>query len=247
MNFVKPVVIITGGSQGLGFALAQTLLQASFAVAICARDSTRLVDALQQLNSPDSVFAASGDVTDPTFRSHFIQSVAGRFGRIDALVNNASTLGHTPLPTLLETSASNLRIVFETNFVAPILWVQEALPWLQKAGRGLVVGISSDAAVGGYEGWGVYGSAKAALDLAHVTLGAELPANITALSVDPGDMDTAMHHAAIPDDTGMAHPAEVAKAMCPLFLHLHSHGAIPAPSGARLQVHNGQLVGGGQS
>lgn len=245
MNKTQAVVMITGGSQGLGLALAKVLLENEFAVAVCARNSARLAAAVAQLPHPDRVFTASGDVTDPTFRTHFIGSVSERFGRIDALVNNASSLGDLPMPTLLATTPDNLRQVFETNFIAPLSWVQAALPWLTQARRGLVVGISSDAAVAGYETWGAYGSSKAALDLAHRTLAAELPSSVTAIAVDPGDMDTAMHHAAIPEDSGMASPADVAAAMAPLFAHLRTNSDAPVASGARLQVQQGRLQGGG--
>ncbi len=238
----QPVIIITGASQGLGAALAQVLLTQSYRIAFCARTVSRVNETVATLGFADRVLARAGDVTDAEFRRTFVAETVTTFGRIDAIVNNASTLGDTPLPQLAETSAANLRHVMEVNFIAPILWLQETLPYLAANKRALVVGISSDAAKAGYPGWGVYGSSKAALDLAHRTLGAELPQTVTALAVDPGDMDTAMHHAAIPDDVGMAPPSSVAEVLATLFSPLTQDVDSPFSSGTRLRVAHGHLI-----
>lgn len=239
-----PVVIITGASEGLGAALANVLVDQGFAVAICARRSERLLQTVTELDASGKVFAMPGDVTNANFRRQFIEQTVARFGRIDALVNNASTLGDTPLPLLSAVSAANLRNVFETNVIAPVMWLQETLPWLLQQPAALVLGISSDAAVAGYPNWGAYGCSKAALDLMGRTLGSELPETITSLTVDPGDMDTAMHHAAIPDDSGMASPVTVAEALQPLFAPLVQGLSVSYASGARLIVRDGSLHGG---
>jgi NAD(P)-dependent dehydrogenase (short-subunit alcohol dehydrogenase family) len=115
-------------------------------------------------------------------------------------VNNASDLGEVPRPELAFASVERFRLTLETNLVAPLALIQQALPQLDQT-RGLVVNISSDASQGGYERWGIYGSSKAALDLASKTLSAELkPRHISVVSVDPGDMRTRMHQDAFPGE-----------------------------------------------
>ncbi len=121
-------------------------------------------------------------------------------GGVSLLVNNASDLGETPRPELARASLDRFRDTLETNLVAPLALIQEALPQLERT-RGLIVNITSDAGQVGYERWGVYGSSKAALDLVSRTLAAELkPRGISVISVDPGDMRTQMHQKAFPNE-----------------------------------------------
>ena len=121
-----------------------------------------------------------------------------QFGRLDILVNNASELGPSPLPTLADYPLDKLAQVFNVNVIAPVALVQATLPLL-KTGGGLVINISSDAAIGGYETWGGYGASKAALDLISFTLANELKdSGVAVVSVDPGDLRTDMHQAAYP-------------------------------------------------
>jgi len=121
-------------------------------------------------------------------------------GRLDLLVNNASELGPSPLPPLAEIPLTDIRRVMETNVIGTIALVQSLVPLL-RANQGFVVNISSDAARGGYEGWGAYGASKAALDLASLTMANELRGEgISVVSVDPGDMRTDMHQAAFPGE-----------------------------------------------
>jgi len=117
-------------------------------------------------------------------------------GGVSLLVNNASDLGETPRPELAQASLDLFRTTLETNLVAPLALIQEALPQLERT-RGLIVNITSDASQAGYERWGIYGSSKAALDLVSKTLAIELkPQGISVVSVDPGDMRTQMHQEA---------------------------------------------------
>jgi NAD(P)-dependent dehydrogenase (short-subunit alcohol dehydrogenase family) len=144
-----------------------------------------------------SVVSLPGDVSDPNHRRRLIDA-AGAAGRLDLLVNNASDLGDTPLPPLETASLGTFLRVFEVNTLAPLALIREALPLLVRS-KGLVVNISSDAALGGYPGWGVYGASKAALDLVSKTLAAELrERGVAVVSVDPGDMRTKMHQDAYP-------------------------------------------------
>ncbi len=146
-----------------------------------------------------AVVAIVGDITDAEHRRRLAEA-AESFGRLDLLVNNASGLGLSPLPPLAEYPLDAVEEVFRVNIVAPLGLVQTALPLLQKS-RGLIVNISSDAAVGGYPGWGAYGASKAALDLISATLANELSDDgVAVVSVDPGDMRTRMHQDAFPGE-----------------------------------------------
>jgi NAD(P)-dependent dehydrogenase (short-subunit alcohol dehydrogenase family) len=143
--------------------------------------------------------AIAGDVADPDHRRRLVAAAEER-GRLDLLINNASDLGATPLPSLAEYPLERLERVFAVNVLAPLGLVQNALPLLERTG-GLVINVSSDAALGGYPGWGGYGASKAALDLISLTLGSELaPRGVAVVSVDPGDMRTRMHQAAFPGE-----------------------------------------------
>ncbi|MCL6597840.1 MAG: SDR family oxidoreductase [Alicyclobacillus macrosporangiidus] len=188
----RPVIAITGGSAGLGRALAEVLLRRGMAVALCARRERRLLEAVESLEALGPVDGVAGDVADPRFRNTWLSHVVRRFGHLDALVLNASTLGDIPMPFLRDTHIVNLRTVFEVNTFAPVLMLQQAMPLLAARPRALCLAVSSDAAVGGYPGWGVYGASKAALDLLTKTFARETSLDhIAVYSVDPGDMHRA--------------------------------------------------------
>lgn len=192
--------LITGASRGLGFTLAQFLAAQGYALVITARGQESLAQAAQELETPTTnIISMAGDVTDASHRQRLINA-AEEFGGLDLLVNNASNLGPSPQPELKDYPLEILRRVYETNVFAPLALTQEALALLETK-QGLIVNVSSDAAVGAYEGWGGYGSSKAALDLLSSTLANELkPSGISVVSVDPGDMRTTMHQAAFPDE-----------------------------------------------
>ena len=184
--------IVTGGSRGLGLALVTALAHAGWRVVADGRDPVALHDALGPLG-PD-VVAIAGDVTDPAHRQAL---VAAAGPTIDLVVNNAGGLGPSPLPALDSVPLGELAALFETNVVAPLGLVQAAIERL--APGAVVVDITSDASVEGYEGWGVYGATKAALDQLGRVLAAEHP-ELRVLTVDPGDMRTRMHQDAFPDE-----------------------------------------------
>lgn len=189
------VALVTGASQGLGLALTTALVGRGWHVVVDARDRRRLDAAVGALGS--SVTSIAGDVTDASHRRSMVDAVAAA-GRLDLLVNNASSIGASPLPLLGEIDETTLRAVYETNLVAPLALVRALLPTLAATG-GMVVNISSDAAVEPYPGWGAYGSSKAALDHATAVLAAE-NADVRAYAFDPGDMRTALHQAAFPGE-----------------------------------------------
>ncbi|HYY48739.1 MAG TPA: SDR family oxidoreductase [Thermoplasmata archaeon] len=192
------VAMITGASRGLGRVLAGFLAKQGYALIITARGEAPLQSAAEEFAATGaSVVSIPGDLRDEGHRRNLVEA-ALRAGRLDLLVNNASELGDTPLAPLVEASRTRFRDVLEVNTLAPLALVQEALPLLVRS-RGLVVNISSDAALGGYPGWGVYGATKAALDLVSKTLAAELrDRGVAVVSVDPGDMRTRMHQDAYP-------------------------------------------------
>lgn len=211
------VWIITGASRGLGLALAREVARRREILVICARGEEGLArSALELRSSGAAVRAAAGDVADRAFGRRLIDDARGRFGRVDVLVNNASLLGPSPLPPLREYPLSQLEQVFAANMFGPLFLAQQVLPGMLARGRGLIVNISSDAAVGGYPGWGGYGASKAALDLITHTLARELAGTgVGAVAIDPGDMRTEMHQAAFPgeDISDRPLPEEVAPAV----------------------------------
>jgi NAD(P)-dependent dehydrogenase (short-subunit alcohol dehydrogenase family) len=193
-----PAAIITGGSRGFGRALAIDLAKDGWSVVLDGREPGPLAEVagrLGDLGAPSAVVV--GDVASPAHRRELV-AAAREFGPLELLVNNASSLGPSPLPRLEHYGLADLRDVYEVNVVAPLALVQEALPDLRRA-RGTVVSLSSDAAVEDYEGWGGYGSSKAALDHLHRTLAAEEP-DLRVFEFDPGDMRTDMHQAAFPGE-----------------------------------------------
>jgi NAD(P)-dependent dehydrogenase (short-subunit alcohol dehydrogenase family) len=211
----RPVALITGASAGLGLALAHGLADRGWALVINARGADALKDAADALAAHTDVVPLAGDVTDPQHRADLVEAVS-ELGRLDLLVNNASYLGPSPLQPLGEADLDELHRVYEVDVVAPIALTQALLPELTAA-SGILLNISSDAAVEAYEGWGGYGSAKAALDHATRVLAAEHP-SLAVYAVDPGDLRTAMHQAAFPgeDISDRPEPATVV----PAFLQL---------------------------
>ena|SRR5579875_366440 len=241
----QPVAVITGGSQGLGYSLAKVLLQKGFAVSICARTKADLQKAEATLSQHGPVYAISGDVSGREFREQFIHQTIDRFGRIDALVNNASTLGQVPLPALLDVDVDKITDVFSVNTIAPLHLIQLVWPHFQTHTNSLIIGISSDAAIGGYPTWGIYGASKTAADLFYKTLANELAeSRVTIYSVDPGDMQTAMHHRVDPNASGLRDPHEVANVLATLFTPLVSTQAALYPSGSRLRISAQEIVEG---
>src|SRR5258708_40096396 len=155
-----PTAIITGASRGLGLALAQALARRQWSLVIDARGSEALDEAARRLSAFTAVTPIQGDVADERHRQSLV-SAAG--DSIELLVNNASILGPSPQPALADYPLDVLRDVYEVNTVSPLALAQRALPLL-RARRGTIVNITSDAAVEPYEGWGGYGSSKAALE-----------------------------------------------------------------------------------
>jgi NAD(P)-dependent dehydrogenase (short-subunit alcohol dehydrogenase family) len=189
-----PTAIVTGASRGLGFALVDALADRGWRLVIDARDGAALERAAARLRDRTEVVALAGDVAEPWHRSALVD-VAG--SPVHLLVNNASSLGPSPLPLLADYPLDRLEQVYRTNVLAPLALVQLVLPRLVEGAR--IVNVTSDAAVEAYEGWGGYGSSKAALEQLTAVLAAEHPA-LRVYAVDPGDMNTQMQQDAFPDE-----------------------------------------------
>jgi NAD(P)-dependent dehydrogenase (short-subunit alcohol dehydrogenase family) len=186
-----PVGIVTGASRGLGLALARPLDERGWRLVVDARGGDALLEATAGLGN---VTAIPGDVADPDHRRALVEAAGDR---IDLLVNNAGLLGPSPQPPLADYPLDTLREVYEANVLAPLGLFQLALPRMPAGAA--VLDITSDAGVEAYEGWGGYGSSKAALEQLTAVLAAEHP-GLRVYRVDPGDMRTQMHQDAFPGE-----------------------------------------------
>ena len=186
-----PTGIVTGASRGLGLALARALDERGWRVVVDARGAEALSEATDGLSG---VTAIAGDVADSDHRWALVEA-AGE--PIDLVVNNASLLGPSPLPALADYPLADLRSVYEANVLAPLALLQLALPRLREGAA--ILDITSDAGAEAYEGWGGYGSSKAALEQLTAILAAEHP-GLRVYTVDPGDMRTQMHQDAFPGE-----------------------------------------------
>jgi NAD(P)-dependent dehydrogenase (short-subunit alcohol dehydrogenase family) len=186
--------IITGASRGLGLALARALARREWRLVIDARGARALQEAETELARMTDVVALPGDVTDDWHLNGLLDAAEGR---VDALVNNASDLGPSPLPALSRYPLAALQDVLAVNVLAPLRLAQLALPLMREGGR--IVNVTSDAAVEAYEGWGGYGASKAALEQLTRILAAEHP-DLRVYALDPGDMRTQMHQDAFPGE-----------------------------------------------
>jgi NAD(P)-dependent dehydrogenase (short-subunit alcohol dehydrogenase family) len=208
------VAVVTGASRGLGRALALEMAAAGASLSICARGH----EDLQAVG--EEIRALSADVLTVTADLHHTRDVERvvvltleRFGKVDILVNNASELGPTPMPLLADYPPHVFNEVLKVNLHAPFHLTWALIGQMLLRGDGMVINISSDAAVNGYSNWGAYSVSKSALDGLTRTWAAELEeSGVRMYAVDPGDMNTVMHRAALPEDDpgSLADPAEVA-------------------------------------
>jgi NAD(P)-dependent dehydrogenase (short-subunit alcohol dehydrogenase family) len=189
-----PTAIITGASRGLGLALARALTRDDWRLVIDARGAADLEQVARELGQLGDVTALPGDVSDPAHRRALVEAAGGQ---IDVLVNNASTLGPSPQPSLVVYPSAELQRVYRVNVFAPAALTQLAFPRMPDGA--CIINVTSDAAVEPYPGWGGYGSSKAALEQVTAVLGAEHP-ELRIYAVDPGDMRTQMHQEAFPGE-----------------------------------------------
>jgi NAD(P)-dependent dehydrogenase (short-subunit alcohol dehydrogenase family) len=179
----------------LGLALSRALADRGWRLVLDARGAADLAAVDAELSARTDVIAIAGDVSDEDHRRALVEAGGGR---LDLLVNNASLLGPSPQPRLAEYDLETFARVYDVNVFGPLRLTQLALPLL-RASAGHIVNVTSDAAVEGYEGWGGYGSSKAAFEQWSRVLAAEEP-GLRVWWVDPGDMNTRMHQEAFPGE-----------------------------------------------
>jgi NAD(P)-dependent dehydrogenase (short-subunit alcohol dehydrogenase family) len=188
--------LITGASRGLGLALARQLAEKGWGLVIDARGKKVLEHVREELSKKTKVIAIPGDVTAESHRKKLLKA-AQELGGLDALVNNASLLGPSPQPPLLQYPLDVLEKVYRANVIAPLAIIQTLQPTLRM--DACILNVTSDAGVEAYGGWGGYGSSKAALEhLSHIL--AEENPSLRVYWVDPGDMRTQMQQEAFPDE-----------------------------------------------
>ena len=229
--------LVTGASRGLGRELAEQLVARGAMVAMVARDAGALRDVVASINavhhrSGGRAHAVAGDISD----KHAVHRIAGQaqglVGQIDLAIHNASTLGPLPLRLLLDTECEDLAAVLETNLIGPFRLTKVIAGAMALRGSGVIVHVSSDAAIEPYPTWGAYGISKAAQDQLSRILAAELDGTgVRILAVDPGEMDTRMHRDAMPeaDPATLQRPADVARRILAMVAD-----PVKAPSGVRL-------------
>ena len=207
--------LITGASRGLGRALAVELARVGAQVVLVARESEELHAAVAEIRAAGgAAHAVAADVGDKEAIHKIAGAAAALVGPIDLLIHNASTLGPTPLPLLLDTECEDFERVLQVNLVGPFRLSRAIAGGMALRGRGTIVHVSSDAATSAYPRWGAYGVSKAALDHLGRSWAAELgELGVRVVVVDPGEMDTQMHADAMPeaDRTTLAQPADVAR------------------------------------
>ncbi len=213
--------IVTGASRGLGRALAVELARAGAKLVLVARESKELHAAVAEIRAAGgTAHAVAADLGDKEAIHAIAGAAAALVGPIDLVVHNASTLGPTPLPLLLDTECEDFERVLQVNLIGPFRLTRAIAGAMALRGRGTIVHVSSDAATHAYPRWGAYGVSKAALDHLGRSWAAELGAlGVRVLVVDPGEMDTAMHAAAMPDAdrATLARPEEVARRLAELL------------------------------
>lgn len=235
MELKEAGVVVTGASRGLGAALVRSLARAGARVVGVARERGPLDALVAEVRAAGGeAHALIADVGDKQAIYPLAGAAASLVGPIDVLVHNASTLGPTPLPLLLDTACEDLERVLAVNLIGPFRLSKAIAGSMALRGRGLIVHLSSDAAVSAYPRWGAYGVSKAALDHLALTWAVELEGTgVRVLSVDPGEMNTRMHAEAMPDanPATLLDPARVAEALAAVIQH-----ADRWPTGSRLDV-----------
>jgi NAD(P)-dependent dehydrogenase (short-subunit alcohol dehydrogenase family) len=244
-------VLITGGSRGLGRALALQLAAKGAKVAIVARQKAELDEVVSEIKwNGGTAFGIVADVGDKESIYPIAGQVAALIGPVDILINNASTLGPVPLRLIADTDCEDFERVLEVNTIGPFRLIKAVagsmiLRHKETELGGLVINISSDAAVEAYPAWGVYGASKAALDHLTRIAAAELgDAGIRFISVDPGEMDTQMHADAMPeaDPASLQSPEAVAEQIVLMIEHaeeIENGSRLIAPSWRERRVYEG--------
>ncbi len=221
----SPVVLITGASRGLGAALAREWAKRGAGLLLTARNAEPLWAVAKELSRVTDVLAEPIDATDDVRMREFVRNAIATFGRIDVLVNNASVLGGSPMPRLEDLTQAAFFEVMDVNVRAPLAIAQSVIPSMRERGSGVIVNVTSDAAVNAYPGWGGYGTSKAALEHLSRILAAELDGTgINVLIVDPGNMNTRMHQDAEPGEDLSSLPSP--ESVAPAFVDIVSNALV---------------------
>ena len=208
MRLKDKVVLVTGASRGLGHALAVALAREGSKVTICARQAQALQRVKQELESQGTdALAIPADVGKSQDVERLVATTLLTYGQIDVLINNASILGPTPLPYLIDTPTEAFEELLRTNVLGPFMVTKAVLPGMIERGRGSIISVISEAGINAYANWGAYGASKAALELMTRVWAAELEGTgVRVTAVDPGEMDTAMHALALPEEDPTQYP-----------------------------------------
>ncbi|MCU6709999.1 SDR family oxidoreductase [Paenibacillus sp. J5C_2022] len=228
------VIMITGASKGLGRAIALACAKEGAKLAISARGEKALAEVQAEAAKLGAeVLAVAGDMSQARDVERFVAQTEAHYGRIDVLMNNASVLGPSPMPYLLDYPEADFEQVLRVNAIGPFLVTRRVLPGMLQRGSGSIVNVTSSAGHVGYGGWGAYGVSKFALEGLTETWAEEVEESGVRINmVDPGEMDTAMHALAVPDcDYELADPRDVAEA----FVYLASEASAHL-HGRRLQA-----------
>lgn len=235
MKIHNTSVLITGGSRGLGRALGRALAMEGARVVLVARRAKELDDTVDEIRcAGGEACGIAADVADKNAIYPIAGGAAAVVGPIDILIQNASTLGPVPLRLLLDTDCEDLQHALDVNLIGPFRLAKPIIGSMALRGTGLVVSITSDASLEAYPRWGAYSVTKAALDHMTRVFAAELQdTGVRFLSIDPGDMDTEMHAAAVPDadPSTLQKPEEAARGIVEIIRHAEEF-----PSGSRLQA-----------
>lgn len=234
MEPTKQVVVITGASKGLGKELALAFARQGAALALCARNEELLLQVKAEVaETGAAVLAMTVDISIGRDVEKFVASIEKHFGRVDVLINNASVLGPSPMPILIDYPEDDYQEVLRINTVSPFLMTKRVLPGMLQKGSGSIINVTSEAGNTGFAGWGAYGISKFAIEGLTQTWADEVNGTGVIINmVDPGEMDTDMHALAVPDCAyDINHPADV----CDVFLFLASENA-KAVNGQRLQA-----------
>ncbi len=235
MKLENKAILISGASRGLGAALALALAERGAQLVLCARDAGPLNEVAARIREQGGVaHALPADIGDKHAIHPLVGAAAALVGPLDVVVHNASTLGPTPLGLLIDGECEDLSRVLEVNLLGPYRLSKAVAGSMALRKSGLLLHITSDASLRAYATWGFYSISKAALDHLARLWATELDEfGVRSLSIDPGEMDTAMHRAAVPDadPSTLLRPAEVATRIAAIIEH-----AEQLPNGARLEA-----------
>lgn len=218
----KKVVMITGASKGLGRALTLAFAKKGARLAICARKEESLIRVKEEAKVLGAeVLAVTADISKPRDVERFVSTAEKAFGHIDVLINNASILGPSPMPLLLDYPEEEFAEVLQVNVVSPFYVTRRVIPGMLERNEGSIINVTSEAGHVGFAGWGAYGISKFAVEGLTYTWADELSdTNVQVNMVDPGEMDTEMHQLAVPNcDYPLAKPEDVVD----VFLYLASN------------------------